>query len=231
MSSVDLVSPRMQLMRHALTNWLVQARQQFLQLDRNDPSSWPRLPRLLLCVALGAAVVVLLWMVWLRADHERLQVAQELELRLREEYRGKVAKAANLEALEQQRLQVTQYVMELEKQLPSKAEMDALLSDINHAGIGRGLQFELFKPGPVVQLEHYAEQPIALRVTGDYHAIGAFVADVARLPRIVTLNNLALVPHKQQGLTLEATAKTYRYLEPSEIKTPRTQSKVKRGGR
>ena len=114
---------------------------------------------------------------------------------------------------------------QLEKQLPGKAEMDALLSDINQAGIGRGLQFELFRPGQVVVKDYYAELPIAIRVSGRYHDIGAFAADVANLSRIVTLHNLVITgasPHKgkrprPEASRMDATARTYRYLDPAEV--------------
>jgi type IV pilus assembly protein PilO len=115
-------------------------------------------------------------------------------------------------------LQVEEYVTQLEKQLPGRAEMDALLSDINQAGIGRGLQFELFRPGQVVVKDYYAELPIAIRVSGRYHDIGAFAADIANLSRIVTLHNLAIgAPNAQGQLAMDATARTYRYLDPNEI--------------
>jgi type IV pilus assembly protein PilO len=214
----------------AWRDWMRQAVLQVRQLDRNNPWSWPAGPRTVLCVALGLALVLLLWVLWLRLDYEQLQAAREQELRLRQEYVQKVAKLVNRQALEQQRQQVEQFVQALEKQLPSKAEMDALLFDINQAGLGRGLAFELFKPGPVVELEHYAEQSITLRVVGGYHAIGSFVADVARLPRIVTLTDLALVQDASQSLVLDATAKTYRYREASERRrTPSVGGKARKG--
>jgi len=110
----------------------------------------------------------------------------------------------------------------LEKQLPSKAEMDALLSDINQAGLGRSLQFELFRPGQVGVKEYYAELPIAVRVSGRFHDIGSFTADIAHLSRIVTLSNLSVVPGREGMLTLDATAKTFRYLDPEEVAAQRT---------
>ena len=161
----------------------------------------------------------LLWYVWLGTSNDELVVEEATELTLRTEYKSKLAQAVNLEALKKQREQVLQYVTQLEKQLPSKAEMDALLSDINQAGLGRSLQFELFRPGQVNVKEYYAELPIAVKVTGTYHDIGAFVADVANLSRIVTLNNLALSPvaGKDGTLAMESTAKTFRYLDADEI--------------
>ena len=125
----------------------------------------------------------------------------------------------HLDALRKQLEQVQQYVTQLEKQLPSKAEMDALLSDINQAGLGRSLQFELFRPGQVVVREYYAELPITVRVTGTYHDIGLFAADIANLSRIVTLNNITLTPvaNRPGFLTMDCTAKTFRYLDQDEI--------------
>jgi len=116
---------------------------------------------------------------------------------------------------------VQQYVTQLEKQLPSKAEMDALLSDINQAGLGRSLQFDLFRPGQVAVKDYYAELPIAVRVTGRYHDIGAFASDISNLSRIVTLNSMSIVPAKDGSLTMDATAKTFRYLDADEVATQR----------
>ena len=192
-------------------------RNQFAGLDPNDPSSWPSFPRYLLCLALTVAVVVALWFVWLSAADEELTAEKAKEVQLRQDYTGKLTQAINLEALRKQREQVQQYVTQLEKQLPSKAEMDALLSDINQAGLGRSLQFELFRPGQVIVKDYYAELPIAVRVTGKYHDMGAFAADIANLSRIVTLNNMAITPAKDGNLVMDATAKTFRYLDSEEI--------------
>jgi len=120
-------------------------------------------------------------------------------------------------------------VLTLEKQLPSKAEMDALLSDINQAGVGRGLDFELFRPGQTNVKEYYAELPIAIKVTGKYHDLGAFASDIANLPRIVTLNNLNVQQTKGGALTLDATAKTYRYLDPEELAAQRKAKQPAKG--
>jgi type IV pilus assembly protein PilO len=156
-------------------------------------------------------------------DQERL--AQD-EVTLRSDYQSKIAQAINLPALEAQKAQVDQYVDRLQKQLPSKAEMAALLSDINQAGIGRGLAFELFKPGQVVVRDYYAELPIDIKVTGRYHDIGAFAADTANLPRIVTLNNMALSTGKDGSLTLEAIAKTFRYLDKEEVEAQQNAARA-----
>jgi type IV pilus assembly protein PilO len=174
---------------------------------------------------------------------QELDDAFAKEEKLRTEYKTKVQRAVSLEELKKQREQVLRYVNVLEKQLPSKSEMDALLSDINQAGLGRSLQFDLFRPAPPVMQDYYVEQPIALKVTGRYQDIGAFAADVAALSRIVTLNNIALSPvppanskDKPAGaLTVEATAKTFRYLDaqdPEDQQALATKNKNQpRGGR
>ena len=190
---------------------------QFSGLNLNDPPSWPAIPRFVLCMAVTALVVVGLWFLWLNTSDEVLTAERGKEVQLREDYQKKLVQAASLEALKKQREQVQQYVTQLEKQLPSKSEMDALLSDINQAGLGRSLQFELFRPGQVSVKDYYAELPISVRVTGRYHDMGAFAADIANLSRIVTLNNLALVPGKDGMLTMDTTAKTFRYLDPDEV--------------
>lgn len=209
---------------------------QFRGLDSRDPSSWPALPRYLLLLFAAAVVVTILWFVWLKGVDEELEGERTKEVTLRNDYRGKLQKAVSLEELKKQRAQVQQYVNLLEKQLPSKAEMDALLSDINQAGLGRSLQFELFRPGQLVVKDYYAELPIALKVTGRYHDIGAFSSDIAHLSRIVTLNNLSVAPSadkdKSGSLVLEATAKTFRYLDPEEIAAQRSAAaKAKPGAK
>ncbi len=191
---------------------------QFRGLDPKDPSLWPALPRYCAFVAVIVAVVAGLWFAWLSDSELELKAERATEVKLRADFKVKLAKAVNLAVLRKQREQVTQYVTQLEKQLPSKAEMDALLSDINQAGLGRSLQFELFRPGQVVVRDYYAELPISIRVTGKYHDIGAFASDIANLSRIVTLNNLTVIPRADDGLVMEATAKTFRYLDPAEVK-------------
>ena len=158
-----------------------------------------------------------LWFVWLTGEDDILKQEQGTEIKLRTEYQVKLTKAVNLDALKKQREQVLQYVTQLEKQLPSKAEMDALLSDINQAGLGRSLQFDVFRPGQVAVRDYYAELPIAIRVTGKYHDIGAFASDIANLSRIVTLNNLSIAPRADGALVLDSTAKTFRYLDKDEV--------------
>lgn len=200
---------------------------QFKDLDPKDPSVWPLLPRLALFAAASVVIVVVLWFVWLAGSQEILQQEQDREVKLREDYKTKLTKAVNLDVLKKQREQVQQYVTQLEKQLPSKAEMDALLSDINQAGLGRSLQFDLFRPGQIAVKEYYAELPITIKVSGRYHDIGAFASDIANLSRIVTLNNLSINPKTDGTLTLDATAKTFRYLDASEVTSQRKASNPK----
>jgi type IV pilus assembly protein PilO len=201
---------------------------QFRDLDPKDPSLWPKLPQYALFVVVSAAVVVALWFTWLSSSEEMLQAEAAKEVTLRADYQKKLTKAVNLDALRKQREQVQQYVTQLEKQLPSKAEMDALLSDINQAGLGRSLQFELFRPGQVAVKEYYAELPITLRVAGRYHDIGSFASDIAHLSRIVTLNNLTVTPKSDGALTLDATAKTFRYLDTDEVSAQRKATGAKK---
>jgi type IV pilus assembly protein PilO len=194
---------------------------QFRNLDPRDPSIWPALPRNALLLLTCVLVVVGLWFAWLVNSEEELAKEQATEVKLREDYSAKLVKAVNLDALKKQREQVQQYVTQLEKQLPSKAEMDALLSDINQAGLGRSLQFELFRPGSVAVKEYYAELPIEVRVTGRYHDMGSFASDIANLSRIVTLNNLEITPVRDNTLTMKASARTFRYLDQDEVAAQR----------
>jgi type IV pilus assembly protein PilO len=211
------------------------SRNQFLQteikrLEAQIKDVATLLPRYLLCALVSVFVVGALWYLWLQDSDAELQAERAKEVRLRDDYTKKLAQAVNLEALKKQREQVLQYVTQMEKQLPSKAEMDALLSDINQAGIGRSLQFDLFRPGQVSVKEYYAELPIAIRVTGRYNDIGLFTSDIAYLSRIVTLNNLTLLPARDGSLSLDATAKTFRYLDPEEVAAQR-QAAAPKGGK
>ena len=203
---------------------------QFQNLNGRHPGQWPLLPRALCGAGVLAAVLALGWFFYWDGQFEELHAGEQEEVRLRDAYKVKVQQAVNLEALRKQKEQVGEYVATLEKQLPSKAEMDALLSDINQAGLGRGLAFELFKPGQVVVKEYYAELPIDIKITGNYHDVGAFTSDIANLPRIVTLNNLNLVAAKDGSLTMEAVAKTFRYLDREEVAAQRrAEADAKKG--
>jgi len=193
---------------------------QFRELNPKEPGQWPLLPKIFSCIAVAMVVLGLGWLAVLSDADTELQAARAKEPRLKADYRDKLKQAVNLDELKKQKEQVQEYVTQLEKQLPGKAEMDALLSDINQAGIGRGLQFELFRPGQVVVKDYYAELPIAIKVSGRYHDVGSFVADVANLSRIVTLHNLTIAPPAKDtsgNLVMEATARTYRYLDAAEV--------------
>jgi type IV pilus assembly protein PilO len=199
---------------------------QFRDLNPNQPGQWPLLPRLAVWALVTLLVVVAGWFLALSEQADQLQASRDKEPVLKTEYLGKLAQAINLEALKRQKEEVQGYVTQLEKQLPGKAEMDALLSDINNAGIGRGLVIDQFIPGQTETKDYYAELPIAIRVSGKYHDIGAFAADIAALSRIVTLHNLTITPGTDQRaapgtLSMEATARTYRYLDDSEVAAAR----------
>jgi type IV pilus assembly protein PilO len=218
-----------------LSTMFEQAAAQFRGLDTRQPGQWPLLPKIGSWVLLAAVVVLLGWFLMLSAKNDELEAERGKEPGLKSDYRGKLGQAVNLPELRKQKQQVEEYVTQLEKQLPGKAEMDALLSDINQAGIGRGLQFELFRPGSVSVKDYYAELPISVRVTGRYHDIGAFAADVANLSRIVTLHDLTVAPpsgQKDSGLlSMDATARTYRYLDAGEVAAQSGQKKNAAGAK
>ncbi|MCG2584910.1 type 4a pilus biogenesis protein PilO [Massilia sp. TS11] len=194
-----------------------QVQSQFQGLAGRHPGMWPLVPRLACALGVVVGVVALGYFGYWSGQFEEQEQGAQVELKLKEEYKTKLAQAINLDALRKQKLLVDQYVERLEKQLPSKAEMAALLSDINQAGVGRGLSFEYFKPGGVVVKDYYAELPIDLKVSGSYHDIAAFASDMANLPRIVTLNNMNVNATTSGSLSLEAVAKTFRYLDPEEV--------------
>ena len=200
---------------------------QFNDLNFQQPGQWPFLPRFTAWAIVVIIVVVAGWFLALSDQANDLQAARDKEPALKNEYRTKLGQAINLDALKKQKEDVQTYVTQLEKQLPGKAEMDALLTDINQAGVGRGLVIDQFIPGQTETKEYYAELPIAIRVTGRFHDIGAFAADIASLSRIVTLHNLSITPDPKSsggGLSMEATARTYRYLDPAEVVQSRAAS-------
>ena len=206
-----------------LNSVLGEAVGQFRGLNTREPGQWPMLPKVVAWLLVIVAMLIAGWFLLLSASQDALDAERNKEPGLKQDYRAKLAQAVNLSELRKQKLQVEEYVTQLEKQLPGKAEMDALLSDINQAGLGRGLQFELFRPGQVVVKDYYAELPISIRVSGRYHDLGSFAADIANLSRIVTLHNLSIVgvreaAGQQSGmLAMDATARTYRYLDSNEL--------------
>ena len=194
---------------------------QFQNLAGLPPGQWPIAPRILCGIGVVAAVCAAGYFTYWSTQFEEFEALVAEEATLKEKYRAKMGQAINLEALKAQKVQVDVYVERLQKQLPSKAEMASLLTDINQAGVGRGLTFELFKPGSVVVRDYYAELPIEIRLVGSYHDLGAFASDMANLPRIVTLNNMSLTTSKDGGLVLDAVAKTFRYLDQEEASAQR----------
>ncbi len=211
-----------------LNAWFADFSGQFQNLNMQEPGQWPPAPRYAAFILVALLTVGLGWFAVLSDEQAALDAERDREPSLKEDFNNKLTQAVNLPELRKQKVQVEEYVLQLEKQLPGKAEMDALLSDINQAGLGRGLQFELFRPGQIAMRDYYAEQPIAIRVTGRYHDIGAFTADVSNLSRIVTLHDLVIAapgagnqaaPRADTNatLTMDATARTYRYLDPNEI--------------
>ncbi len=193
----------------------------FRRLNPRDIGSWPALPKL------GALFILLLLLVfagyWFDWQNQLDELARNRakEQDLRTAFLDKKKQAVNLDAYRKQLAEIEESFGEMLKQLPNKSEMEALLTDINQAGLGRGLQFELFRPAPAeTRSEFYAELPITIKLGGNYHDIGAFASDISQLSRIVTLNDIALSASKG-GLTLDAVAKTFRYLDDSEVAAQR----------
>ena len=189
----------------------------FRHMNPNDPGSWHQIPKA--TVLIGLFLLILLagwWFVW---DDQLtdLSTKQHEEETLKQQYIEKKRQAVNLDLYTQQLADIDRSFGALLKQLPNKSEIEALLIEVNQAGLGRGLQFELFRPAQEQIKDFYAELPIAVKINGTYHDFGAFAADIAKLPRIVTLNNLSIAPLSSGVLTLDATTKTFRYLDEEEI--------------
>jgi type IV pilus assembly protein PilO len=203
-------------------------------LDPKQPGNWPWPIKagafFLVFVVIQVGAFFLLW----QSQTDQIEKGRQEVAKQKDVFLEKKRLAVNLEAYKQQRQEIEQAFGALLKQLPNKSEMDALLIDINQAGLGRGLAFELFKPAEKENFtEFYAELPVAIKVTGNYHDLGAFASDVAKMPRIVLLTDLKLDPVKDGGLVMEATAKTYRYLDEDEVAKQRktTKDAKKPGGR
>jgi type IV pilus assembly protein PilO len=198
------------------------------RLNPRDIGTWPVLPKLgvlflLILVILGAGY----WFDW-STQWDELNAARAKEDSLRSAFLDKKRQAINLEAYRKQLADIEQSFGAMLKQLPNRSEMEALLSDINQAGLGRGLQFELFKPASAeIMSDFYAELPIQIKVVGNYHDIGAFASDVSQLSRIVTLNNLGLQTDKDGNLMMDATARTFRYLDEEEVAAQRRAAREK----
>ncbi len=208
-------------------------RAQFEGLEGRHPGLWPPLPRLL-CPLLVTLLVIVIggWLVW-STQWETLESGAESEHKLRTEFERKVAQAHHLDTLRKQKAEVEARVLQQERQLPGKAEIDALLAEISQMGAVRGLQFELFKPGQLKIGEHYAELPIEIRLSGSYHALAGFVSDIANMSRIVTIDRIALTQLREGALAFECVAHTFRYLDAAEAeqkkqRTPERKQQVLR---
>ena len=205
-------------------------------LDTRQPGNWPWAVKLAAFVTIFILIQVAAYFLLWQGQAEQIEKGRNDVAKQKEVFLEKKKLAVNLEAYKQQRAEIEQSFGALLKQLPNKSEMDALLIDINQAGLGRGLAFELFKPAERENLtEFYAELPVNIKVTGGYHDLGAFASDVAKMPRIVLLTDLKIDPPKDGVLAMEAVAKTYRYLDEEEVakqrKSVKGAQKGKAGGK
>ena len=195
-------------------------------LNFREAGNWPLLPKVLILTGILIVIVALGALLDWKDQWESLDTARQEENKLKDQYSQKKAKAINFDLYVQQLKEVELSFGALVKQLPNRAEIDALLTDINQAGLGRGLTFELFKPAAQEKMaDFYAELPINIKITGNYHDIGAFASDIAALPRIVTLNDVA-ISNDKGTLSMDAVAKTFRYLDEEEIAKQRALQKA-----
>lgn len=194
-------------------------------LDLKTLADWPLATKLVALAVLCVAIVTAGWWFDWRGNMEALDVTRQKETELRAVFTTKKNQAINLEAYKKQLVDIEQAFGALLKQLPNKQEMDALITDVNQAGLGRGLQFELFKPAAETVSEFYAETPISVKVTGGYHDIAAFVSDVSKLSRIVTLHDINMSPAKDGVMNMDAVVRTYRYLDDEELISRKQQAK------
>jgi type IV pilus assembly protein PilO len=200
---------------------------QFQNLNPKDPGTWPPLPKALALLVLFIAILGAGFVFDLQGQLDELDAGANQEVKLKEDYKNKKQQSINLELYRQQVREIESSFGALLKQLPNRSQMDALLVDINQAGLGRGLQFDLFKPAAQeTARDFYAELPIQLKIIGSYHDMGQFAADISQLPRIVTLNDISLTAAKDI-ITMDATAKTFRYLDDEEVAAQRRASAAK----
>jgi type IV pilus assembly protein PilO len=203
--------------------------EEFKRTNWNDPGTWHAAPKVLVLLVILIGIPVAGFFFINQDQLKAIEQGRQRESKLKEDYVNKKKQAINLDLHRQQLREIDTQFGALLKQLPDKSQMDALLVDINQAGLGRGLQFELFKPaGGEIRREFYAELPIQVKVTGNYHDMGAFASDVGQLSRIVTLNNVAISAGGDGNLTMDATARTFRYLDDAEIAAQR-KAAVKKG--
>lgn len=208
-----------------------QIAEDFKTLDPKDPGLWPLIPRILILTALFAALLMAAWWLGWHVQLEELDNKAQEENKLKDDWLNKKKQAVNLDEYRKQLAEIDRSFGVLLKQLPNKSEMESLLVDINQAGLSRGLQFELFKPGTEAKKDFYAELPITVRLTGSYHDLGAFAGDVAKMPRIVTLNDIDVSDSAKGAapgvLALAATAKTFRYLDEEELARQKREKAAK----
>ncbi len=203
----------------------------FRRLNWQDPGTWPLIPKIVILLAILVAVPVAGYFLDWQGQLEQIEAGRAEEQKLKDSYVAKKRQAVNLDLHKQQLREIDTQFGALLRQLPNKSQMDALLVDINQAGLGRGLQFDLFKPAAQeIQKEFYAELPIEVKVVGNYHDMGAFAADVGALPRIVTLNDVRINAQKDGSLVMEANARTFRYLDEEEIAAQRRAQQAARKG-
>jgi len=200
----------------------------FRYLNPNDPGAWPLIPKIAALFGLFVLILVAGWWFLWSDQLVDLETKQREEETLKQQFLDKKKQAVNLDLYVQQLAEIDRSFGALLKQLPNKSEIEALLIEVNQSGLGRGLQFELFKPGQEQIKDFYAELPISIKINGSYHDFGAFAADIAKLPRIVTLNNVSISPAKDGALTLDATTKTFRYLDEQEIAKQKKPQGVKK---
>lgn len=205
---------------------------QFKNLNTNDPGTWPALPKAVMLLALFALVLVGAYFVDWAGQLEELDTGRQQEARLKDEYVSKKSQSVNLDLYRQQLSEIDSSFGALLKQLPNKSQMEALVVDINQAGLGRGLQFDSFKPAQQeTKKDFYAELPISIKLTGSYHDMGAFASDIGQLPRIVTLNDIVIEVGKDGNLTMDTVAKTFRYLDDEEMAEQRKAAAAAKGAK
>lgn len=205
---------------------------QFKNLNTRDPGAWPPLPKAMLLLALLVGIVVMGYFLDWQDEMDSLEAGRVQEVKLKDEYVAKQQQAINLDLFRQQLREIDSSFGALLRQLPNRSQMDALLVDINQAGLGRGLQFDLFKPAPAeTKREFYAELPVTLKLNGGYHDMGQFASDIGQLSRIVTLNDIALTGGKDGALVMDVTAKTFRYLDDEEVAAQNRAAKGVKAGK
>lgn len=204
--------------------------EEFQTLDPKDPGLWPLIPRVVILLGLFLLLLASAWWFGWNSQFDELDAKVQQEVKLKEEWLDKKKQAVNLEEYRRQLAEIDRSFGALLRQLPNKAEMEAMLVDINQAGVGRGLQFELFKPGSEVMKDFYAELPITIKLLGSYHDLGGFTGDIAKLSRIVTLNDIDIAADKGGALAMTTVVKTFRYLDEAEVSKQKKAAQAKAAG-